>query len=236
MGRRTEAIAALQQALHFRPHYAKAYANLGNVLEEAGRVGEAMQADRAALAIHPELVETRYDLAALGGMPPPPCTPRPYLTRLFDTYAASFDQHLVETLHYRVPEVLHELAPALQPGADLDIIDLGCGTGLVGRLFRGIAARLTGIDVSAGMLQEAARRQVYDQLVLDDVVNYLNARSEPCDLVLAADVFIYIGDLAPVVQAVASLACVPAGCSPFPWKSPARPTISGSPIAVMPTR
>jgi predicted TPR repeat methyltransferase len=92
-----------------------------------------------------------------------------------------------------------------QARAGLDVIDLGCGTGLVGKLFRGVAGRLTGIDVSPGMIEQAKRRQVYDQLVLDDVVNYLQARKDACDLVLGADVFIYIGDLAAVFQAVAQL-------------------------------
>ena len=87
----------------------------------------------------------------------------------------------------------------------MDIIDLGCGTGLVGQHFRGVAGRLTGIDVSARMIQWAERRNVYDQLILDDYVHYLSARQEPCDLVLAADVFIYAGDLVAVFQAVARL-------------------------------
>ena len=75
----------------------------------------------------------------------------------------------------------------------------------MGRRFRGIAGRLTGIDVSAHMLQWAERRKTYDQLVLGDYVRYLSARQEPCDLVLAADVFIYAGDMVAVFQAVARL-------------------------------
>ena len=95
---------------------------------------------------------------------------------------------------------------AARPGAaSLDIIDLGCGTGLVGQQFRAVAARLTGIDVSARMIQWAERREIYDQLVLGDYVQYLSAHREPTDLVLAADVFIYAGDLDPVFQTVSRL-------------------------------
>jgi predicted TPR repeat methyltransferase len=206
VGKVDEAIAALQQAIHFRPQYANACHNLGNVLDQAGRAGEAKEAYRAALAINPALEEAHYDLAALGAEPPPPSTPLPYLMRLFDTYASSFDQHLVETLNYQVPEMLYEAVMATTKArAGLDAIDLGCGTGLVGKVFRGMAGRLTGIDVSPGMIEQAKRRQVYDQLVLGDVVNYLQARKDACDLVLAADVFIYIGDVAPVFQAVRQL-------------------------------
>jgi predicted TPR repeat methyltransferase len=201
-----EAIASLRRAISVRLDYANAHHNLGNLLDQAGRVEEAKQAYHAALRINPALEEARYNLAALGDMPPPPRTPRAYLLRLFDSYAPSFDQQLVEALDYRVPERLHEAVLGARPGATaLDIIDLGCGTGLVGQHFRGVAGRLTGIDVSAHMLQWAERRNVYDQLILDDYGRYLSARREPCDLVLAADVFIYAGDLAAVFHAAARL-------------------------------
>jgi predicted TPR repeat methyltransferase len=203
MGHVDAAITALQQAVRLQPQYANAHHNLGNVLDQAGRSDEARQAYRTALAVNPDLEEVCYDLAALGDRTPPPATPRSYLLRLFDTYATSFDQHLVEELQYHVPEMLYEAVVAQTRRTGLDVIDLGCGTGLMGKLCRGIAGRLTGIDVSPGMLHQAERRQVYDQLVLGDVVCYLNARQQPCDLVLAADVLIYIGDLTELFAAVA---------------------------------
>jgi predicted TPR repeat methyltransferase len=201
-----EAIASLRQAISLRHDYANAYHNLGNVLDRAGRVEEAKEAYHAALKISPALEEAQYNLAALGDMPPPRCTPYPYLRRLFDSYAPSFDQHLVETLNYVVPEQLYMAVLAAKPGAAaLDVIDLGCGTGLVGQQFRRLAGGLTGVDVSPRMIQWAQRRNVYDQLVLGGYVDYLSTRQEPCDLVLAADVFIYAGDLVAVFQAVARL-------------------------------
>ena len=141
-----EAIAVLRQAISLSHAYANAYHNLGNVLDQAGRAQEAKEAYHAALAINPRLEEARYNLAALGDMPPPPCTPYPYLLRLFDSYAASFDQHLVEALNYVVPEKLYEAVLAARPGAAaLDVIDLGCGTGLVGQQFRQSPADLPGL-------------------------------------------------------------------------------------------
>jgi predicted TPR repeat methyltransferase len=204
-GRTEEAVAAFHKAIEFQPGYAKAYHNLGNVLDQMGRGPEARDAYRTALAIHPNLEEARYDLAALGEGQPPPGTPRSYLVRLFDTYARSFNHHLVEKLDYHVPEMLYECVIALNPGTALEVIDLGCGTGLVGKLFRPLASRLTGVDVSPGMIRQAERLHIYDHLILDDIANYLNARKNPCDLVLAADVFIYMGDLTATFQAVSRL-------------------------------
>ena len=201
-----EAIAALRQAISLRSNYANAWHNLGNVLDQASRGAEARQAYRYALAINPTLEEARYNLAALGEMPPPARTPESYLMSLFNAYAQSFDEHLVNTLLYTVPQQLFDAVLAANPSPEaLDTIDLGCGTGLVGQLFRGLASRLTGLDVSARMLQYAERRKIYDQLVLGDYLPYLQGRQEPCDLVLAADVFIYSGDLVEVFASVARL-------------------------------
>jgi predicted TPR repeat methyltransferase len=208
LGKVDEAIAALEQAVDLRPQYANAYHNLGNVLDQAGRLEQARQAYQAALRINPALDEARYDLAALGAGPPPPGTPRPYLMRLFDSYAISFDRHLVEELNYQVPQMLYDAVMGtlgVPRPTGLDVIDLGCGTGLVGKWFRPAAGRLTGVDVSPGMIEQARRRQVYDQLVLADVVDHLQGRQEACDLVLAADVFIYMGDLAALFAEVARL-------------------------------
>jgi predicted TPR repeat methyltransferase len=201
-----EAIAVLRQAILLSHAYANAHHNLGNVLDQAGRSEEAKRAYHWALTFNPTLEEARYNLAALGDMAPPPSTPYAYLLRLFDSYAPSFDQHLVDALDYVVPEKLYEAVLAARPqAAALDVIDLGCGTGLVGQHFRRVAGRLTGIDISARMMQWAQRRNIYDQLVLGDYVHYLSARQDACDLVLAADVFIYAGDLDAVFQAVARL-------------------------------
>ena len=229
-----EAIAALRQAISLSPAYANAHHNLGNVLDQAGRAQEAKQAYRAALTINPTLEEARYNLAALGDMPPPPSTPYPYLLRLFDSYAPSFDHHLVETLNYVVPEKLHEAVLAARPqAAALEVIDLGCGTGLVGQHFRGIAGRLTGIDVSVRMIQWAERRKIYDQLVLGDYIHYLaHARSRATwcwqpTFSSMPETWLRSFTLLPGC-------CVPLVCSPFPWKLPRTPITPCSRIDVTP--
>jgi predicted TPR repeat methyltransferase len=82
------------------------------------------------------------------------------------------------------------------------VLDLGCGTGLCGALMRSRAQRLTGVDLSPTMVEHARRRGAYDQLHTDDVVRHLASTDARHDLILAADLFIYIGDLGPVMAGV----------------------------------
>jgi predicted TPR repeat methyltransferase len=110
-------------------------------------------------------------------------------------------------LNYRGPELLLEAVKELRPRTPLDVLDLGCGTGLVGELFKPMARRLSGIDVSAGMLERAQARGIYDQLIHDDLAIGLHKLAQDggppaFDLVLAADVFIFFGDLGTVFAGV----------------------------------
>jgi predicted TPR repeat methyltransferase len=123
---------------------------------------------------------------------------------LFDGYAARFENELVGNLHYRAPEILHALfAPHVALGTKLDIVDLGCGTGLGGAAFRSLARRLDGIDLSPRMIEQARARAIYQDLIVGELVGSLGAL-EPAryDLALATDVLVYLGDLAPLFAAV----------------------------------
>jgi predicted TPR repeat methyltransferase len=128
------------------------------------------------------------------------------VTRLFDDFAPTFERRLVDELDYRVPEALREaVTPHVCESAarSLDVLDLGCGTGLVGRQFRDLACRLVGVDLSQAMLAAAGSNGIYDELVGDDVVEYLSKTDSCFDLILAADLFIYIGDLELLFSAAA---------------------------------
>jgi predicted TPR repeat methyltransferase len=105
-------------------------------------------------------------------------------------------------LKYRTPDLLSDAIGRCVQGSGLDILDLGCGTGLFGARLRARARTLTGVDISANMLQIARRRDIYDDLVCDELVDFLRKRSEEIDLAVAADVFVYIGDLSEVFRAV----------------------------------
>ena len=126
--------------------------------------------------------------------------PDDYVTTYFDKFADTFDQQLVEVLDYHVPEKLVALVARHETAVRRDILDLGCGTGIAGPLLKTPDRVLTGVDLSPRMLDKAAARAVYDTLVADEVVAYLMAQPPRFDLVFAADLLVYIGDLAPLLR------------------------------------
>ena len=190
------------QALKHRPDYALAHYHRGNALRALDRREEAIAAYRAALA-HGDNPETiAFALASVGEGETPAALPNDYVRSLFDQYANHFDQHLTEVLGYKTPAVLDALLRHVAPSSELNTVDLGCGTGLCAPYLRAYSKRLHGVDLSQQMLDKAAERNLYDELACDDLTGYLAGREGAYDLAIAADVFVYIGDLAPVFRAV----------------------------------
>ncbi len=186
---------------------------LAYVLQQAGRIEEAKQQYARVLELEPadKLGVTLY-LAGLGMREVPDKAPSAHVRQLFDNYAGSFDAHLLEKLEYKGPEVvLTALQPWLencpetagsQHASGLDILDLGCGTGLCGIALRPFARRLDGVDLSPKMIANARERDVYDHLEVNELTDYLEGCGREYDIAAAGDVFVYIGELEPVFRAV----------------------------------
>lgn len=179
---------------------------LGYVLQQAGRIEEAHKYYTRVLELDPadELGVTLY-LAGLGWREAPDKAPSAHVRQLFDLYAGVFDEHLLHKLEYKGPEVLlRALHPWFEQrkGAELDILDLGCGTGLCGVALRSFARRLDGVDLSPKMIANARERDVYDHLEVNELTEYLESCGQAYDLAAAGDVFVYIGELEPVFSAV----------------------------------
>ncbi len=200
-----EAAVHLRNAVRLKPDYADAWNNLGIVLHDLRRTDEAAVCYREALKLRPDLAGTRFLLAAVGGLPMPDKPPPQYVAKLFDAYADQFEQQLVGQLQYQIPQLLSRFVRRVigpQP-CSLATLDLGCGTGLCGPLFRDIAQTLTGVDLSAGMVEKARVKNVYDQLLVGDITFPGLIPRDTFDLILATDVFPYLGDLQPVFRACA---------------------------------
>jgi predicted TPR repeat methyltransferase len=125
-----------------------------------------------------------------------------YIAELFDEYANKFDDHLVVGLEYRTPGVLKSMvAPLLgNPEHQADVLDLGCGTGLCAPLFKPWSRSLTGVDLSRKMVAKAEELGLYDTLIIGDLLDALLADGSGYDLILAADVFVYLGKLDEVIM------------------------------------
>ncbi len=161
---------------------------------------------RRLLALQPDHPGAAHMLAALRGEAK--STPaNEYVRNLFDQYSDNFEQSLLDRLEYRVPEQLFALAKQCVPDTVYAHgLDLGCGTGLAGILFRPLCSHLTGVDLSEKMLAKAAEKGVYDQLAAADVVRFMQQEEQRYDLVLAADLLTYLADLASLMQAVTRIA------------------------------
>jgi predicted TPR repeat methyltransferase len=196
----------LRQAIAQDPKLALAYELLGKLLYRDARAKESAAVYRAWLEAMPSDPIAAHLFAATGGATAPERASDGFVTGLFERAAPDFDAALAD-LGYQAPRLVFESATAvLDPGtAALDVLDLGCGTGLCGDLLRPLARRLVGVDLSPGMLERARARGCYDQLVCEELTTYARRCEERFDLITAADVFCYFGDLTAVFAQIALL-------------------------------
>jgi predicted TPR repeat methyltransferase len=199
------------QAIEAVPHFAPAWFALGEARVKLGDAVGAAQAFAQALRLDPDdHCGAALHLARLGAADAGDAMSPAYLRALFDQYAPRFDDALAR-LAYRAPQYLrdaveHYCRDASRVAAFAEVLDLGCGTGLAGAAFRPLARRLTGIDLSPAMVAQARTKQIYDRLETGDLLHFLSTehdRGAAYDLVIAADVFVYLFDLAPAAAAVA---------------------------------
>ena len=158
------------------------------------------------LELAPGDPEASHMIAALSEGRPPSRAGDAYVRALFDNFAEDFDRILVDDLGYKVPGLLHDAVTAALPegAGGLNVLDAGCGTGLAGEKFQALARRLEGIDLSREMIKQARARGIYDSLRVGELTHLLNSTRARYDLIVAADVLVYLGDLAPVLTAAAS--------------------------------
>ncbi|MCA0015619.1 methyltransferase domain-containing protein [Mesorhizobium sp. B292B1B] len=204
-GDHAAAAELLLGALELVPQWAMGWFRLGEMEETAGRADLAAQAWAMALRLDPEDRQgATLRLQLIGKAPIATAPPSAFVEALFDHYAQTFDQALVDRLGYRLPEFLDAAIRRARPGRFRLALDLGCGTGLLGQRLRPIVDRLEGFDISANMLSKARAKGIYDALAKADLQR-LSYQGDKADLVAAADVFIYVGALDGLVETVAGM-------------------------------
>lgn len=216
-GEPASAAELMEQALELVPSWAAGWFSLAAYREKAGDVPGAVAALNEVLALDEgDVFGARLKLAVLGGAEMPDRPPSRYVERLFDDYAERFETSLVEKLGYSVPQ---KLAVLIAQATDIPThfrfaVDLGCGTGLLGPEISDRVDRLEGFDLSKGMLAKAAEKGVYDHLGQADLslappqsgIFGAGLAAGRADLITAADVLMYLGDLDGVLTIVAALA------------------------------
>ncbi|MFZ6777144.1 tetratricopeptide repeat protein [Undibacterium sp. Ji83W] len=198
------AVESFERAIKIKPDYVKAHLQYGNTLRQMGRDDAAIAAYQTA-SNHcnddAELAQINYALAAMGVIDTPAMSPAVYIADLFDQYATHFDEHLLEVLHYQIPALLSKAVSKHVKAEPGNYLDLGCGTGLCAAYLRPKASKLTGIDLSEKMLGQARKTGLYDELHCAEISDWLQLQDQDFDLIIAADVFVYIGDLNQVFAA-----------------------------------
>lgn len=194
------AIEIMSAILELQPDWPLGWVTLGDWCAERGDIAGARAAHGRALELDPaDALGAGLRLDRLGAVSPG-MTPR-FVEALFDQYAERFDHALVDTLSYAAPKILTGmLAGAGAPGR---VMDIGCGTGLMGEALRSGARWLEGVDLSASMLARAAERRIYDRLHRADF--RILPASGDFDTVTAADVLIYVPALDKAFAAVAGM-------------------------------
>jgi len=199
----------LQQTLEIAPTWAPAWFALGEAREILGETAGAADAFAQALAHDPaDSQGARLRLARLGAADQPAQPPQAYVRDLFDQYAARFDTHLVKDLAYRAPAVLREAVLRAAPARRFaHVLDLGCGTGLMAKEIADLCDEIAGVDLAPAMAVKARASGCYADVEAGDLLDFLNARAPAsADLVMAADVFVYCGDLDAIFAAVRRVA------------------------------
>lgn len=197
LGKMDNALQIWEQALTLAPTLADVHHNLAILYLRNDNSAKALAHFKEALALNPTNDTAKHMVMALTGNQAA-TAPSEYIVQLFDQYADYYDSHLKLKLKYNAPTLLRNaVGQCLEKNPKASrVLDIGCGTGLCGIVFRDLARELIGIDLSPKMLEKAKFLDAYDKLFVADIQDYLSQPNvEPFDLIIACDVLVYSGDL-----------------------------------------
>lgn len=196
-----EAITSLEAAIALRPDFGAALTNLGVLYTCENLTDKAIGVYEKLIAIEHNPVAATHILHALKGQTTD-TAPISYIKGLYDDFAGHFEERLIGDLCYATPTKSVDFLKEQNGTKDSysRMLDLGCGTGLCGQAFSEKADSITGVDLSTGMLEKAREKGIYDQLIEDDIISFLESSATCYDLIVAGDVLIYLGELERVFQ------------------------------------
>ena len=191
-----DAINCYVSLLKKDPQHQSALNNLAYISHKAGRIEQAEVYYTQLLNVNPEHVSADHMLASIKGNHRS-TAPLSYIKEVFDNYSDHYEDSLTNKLQYSLPDLLSRMVSGSSGKKQFNqLLDLGCGTGLVGESFRKSVGTLHGIDVSPNMIKIADNKKIYDLLItnnIDDAIT--DIENDSYDLLIAADVFTYIGEI-----------------------------------------
>lgn len=202
LGDPRHAEACYRHAITVKPDYAEGVLNLANMLANLGRRDEALELYERKVALTPDDEYARHMTNILRGQQTDRA-PAQYVAKTFDDYAETFDSHLVSQLNYQAPQRLVDaiIETGQAPEGKWRVLDLGCGTGLSGAAIAPHASELVGIDLSQKMLDKARAKNLYQSLICADILPTMQSTpASSFDVILATDVFVYVGKLDEVAK------------------------------------
>lgn len=196
IGKLADSIQHFQQNIKLNNSHVDSYINLGVIYLQQHQYELAKTNLLQALELDPNNKYAKFMLAALTNNAACNIAPVEYVANLFNNYAEYYDHHMCKQLSYNAPAKLFNLfTQHYQHLNNLVILDLGVGTGLVGEYFAPLAKSLVGVDIASKMLEQAARKGCYHQLICNDITDYLATNDLKVDLIVLADVLGYFGNL-----------------------------------------
>lgn len=195
LGHLPEARLHFETVINLQSDHFAALNNLAAICCRLNHKDEAINLLKRAQQVNPNDAAGKFMLAAMTGSnnKQPACSE--YVKNLFENYAINYDQHMQHVLNYSLPNEIGKILHNVNYSIFDRVLDLGCGTGLSGIVMREQAKHLTGVDISAKMLAQAKEKDVYDLLVEDEVIHFLGVDSQRYELIVAADVLPYLGEL-----------------------------------------
>lgn len=197
-----DALKNYKKAISLNPNFVEAYYNIATILSRLKKYKEAIKNYKKVIELNPNYLEVKHIIASLSGVTTK-SAPRVYIEKLFDTYANNFENSLINDLDYKVPKIMADTLINKMSLTYLgSVLDLGCGTGLVGLEIKKFTSKLVGVDLSSLMLKKAEEKNIYDELVHQDIKDYLLNEDLSFDYFIFADVFIYIGELNEIFKLI----------------------------------
>ena len=183
------------------PDEADQWYTLGELAHTIGRREDAREAYEQYFKLTPDDAEIEQILISLRNEPAPPRAPNRCIEQLYSRFAEHYEESMCGNLGYEGPARLSEALDAeLGSLRDLDVLELGCGTGLAGRYLRTRARRLVAIDLSREMVTRAQTTGLYDHIDVAEITEWLSRPEIPhFHLITACDTLIYFGDLRQVI-------------------------------------